>query len=426
MRPFKRKGAKKYTIKVRYPDGTWKQVQAYTDRRASEKRQADLQAQIDRGDVGLVDQFRDHSATPLTTHLEAFVQSLRASECTEGYVSDTRSRLTRAFEAMGATLPRHLAVEAAEQYVVWLKVKGRSAKTRSHVIAALKQFSTWGYRAKRLRTDLLEGLKRIKRKVCEADAVHNRRYVSVDEVKRIIASCQTRVHDAYVRTHPAAPDAIRRELRWKGGRRAVAVLLAYCAGLRRGEASHALWGDVDLDRANGQITIRAANAKSDRTRVLPLPGEVVEHLQSWMVATQNYLGRPVDSTDPICPLSRGFVDRYRADVEAAGVLWETAHGFGDFHALRCSYLTNLYRAGVHPLTMQSLAGHANIAQTMRYCKGGVATREAVDALPSLSCTTCDTTDRGQGENSRDTQRHAADSVEHVGSGGSPHNSREDL
>jgi integrase/recombinase XerD len=56
------------------------------------------------------------------------------------------------------------------------------------------------------------------------------------------------------------------------------LLLAYCAGLRRGELARLDLGDVDLHA--GTITIR--QTKFFKTRILPLPGSVVVELRAYI------------------------------------------------------------------------------------------------------------------------------------------------
>src|SRR3546814_9021476 len=58
------------------------------------------------------------------------------------------------------------------------------------------------------------------------------------------------------------------------------LLLAYCAGLRRGELARLDLGDVDLHE--GTITIR--QTKFFKTRILPLPDSVVVALRAYIDA----------------------------------------------------------------------------------------------------------------------------------------------
>ncbi|WP_292521222.1 tyrosine-type recombinase/integrase [Mesorhizobium sp.] len=58
------------------------------------------------------------------------------------------------------------------------------------------------------------------------------------------------------------------------------LLLAYCAGLRRGELARLDLGDVDLQ--DGTITIR--QTKFFKTRILPLPDSVVDELRAYIDA----------------------------------------------------------------------------------------------------------------------------------------------
>ena len=78
----------------------------------------------------------------------------------------------------------------------------------------------------------------------------------------------------------------------------------------------------------------------------------------------------------------------KADLEAAGIEYETDEGFADFHSLRHTFITNLALAGVHPAVAQKLARHSSIELTMKYYTHVLHTSEvnAIDALHDLSYT----------------------------------------
>ena len=58
------------------------------------------------------------------------------------------------------------------------------------------------------------------------------------------------------------------------------LLLAYCAGLRRGELARLDLGDVDFK--GGTITVR--QTKFFKTRILPLPDSVMAELRAYIDA----------------------------------------------------------------------------------------------------------------------------------------------
>lgn len=152
-------------------------------------------------------------------------------------------------------------------------------------------------------------------------------------------------------------DELSRRLDPNDGRQLAALLCLLC-GLRKGEVIALRWEDWDgesihVERADDGL----GNDKPPKTnagvRSIPVP--------SWLVPVLEGLRK--DPQDPICP---DFFGR-RLSGNALGTWWHDNRGrFGvqcSLHELRHSYLTRLARAGVHPRTMMSLAGH----DSMKVC-----------------------------------------------------------
>ena len=83
---------------------------------------------------------------------------------------------------------------------------------------------------------------------------------------------------------------------------------------------------------------------------------------------------------------RKGADMLKMDLEVAGIPYKDGAGrYADFHALRHTFVTNLYKSGVSPKVIQSLARHSTIGLTMdTYTHIGVYDeRAALDKLPEL-------------------------------------------
>ena len=74
----------------------------------------------------------------------------------------------------------------------------------------------------------------------------------------------------------------------------------------------------------------------------------------------------------------------RVDLKAAGIPYETASGFFDFHSLRCETATLADAAGVSPRVVQRLMRHSTLELTGRYTRPrAVDIDAAASMLPSL-------------------------------------------
>lgn len=183
------------------------------------------------------------------------------------------------------------------------------------------------------------------------------RYLSVAEEKRLRAVLVRRDRAAVaVRTRAN----ILRARRGRSQRPALAagayrdhltpiVLLALNSGLRRGELVTLEWGDVNLRRKS--LYVRAAAAKSGKSRHVPLNKESVAVLKQWR-RQQSGNGRVFNVRD--------VKTAWRALIREAAI-----EGF-TFHDLRHSFASNLVMAGVDLNTVRELLGHADLKMTLRY------------------------------------------------------------
>lgn len=155
------------------------------------------------------------------------------------------------------------------------------------------------------------------------------------------------------------------------------LLLAYCAGLRRGELARLDLGDVDLQ--SGTITVR--KTKFYKTRILPLPDSVMVELRAYLDARRR-AGVP---QDPLSGLfwHDHFNDRY-APVAISMMITDILRRAGfkppsgrtgpRVHDLRHSMVVNRilqwYRSGVNPQDrlrfLSTYLGHRDINSTLVY------------------------------------------------------------
>ena len=133
------------------------------------------------------------------------------------------------------------------------------------------------------------------------------------------------------------------------------VLIAMNTGLRRGELLSLEWKDINLTRSF--LTVRAANAKSNKSRVVPLNSTALNVLKKWKSQTE----------------STGFVFCGEGDLPLTDIkkgwnaLLERTNIFDfRFHDLRHHFASKLVMNGVDLNTVRELLGHADLQMTLRY------------------------------------------------------------
>lgn len=156
------------------------------------------------------------------------------------------------------------------------------------------------------------------------------------------------------------------------------LVLAYCAGLRRGELARLDLGDIDLQ--SGTITVR--QTKFFKTRILPLPDSVMAELQAYIKARR----RTGASQDPGSGLFRheqGRTRRYTPEM----ITWlltnvirpgglKPLHGrtgprVHDLpHSMVVKRILEWYKAGINPQDrlpfLATYLGHRDINSTLIY------------------------------------------------------------
>lgn len=135
------------------------------------------------------------------------------------------------------------------------------------------------------------------------------------------------------------------------------ILLSINTGLRRGEMFKLRRSDIDVEKQ--QLKVRAAAAKSGKSRYIPLNAEAFKAVTRWMRQ------HPGGVDDLIFPGKDG---KPMTNIDSSWRTVSAAAKLKDFrwHDLRHHFASRLVMSGVDLNTVRELLGHADLKMTLRY------------------------------------------------------------
>jgi integrase len=376
---FKPKGAAKYVIFYTDENGRRRKKTGATDKAVSERIAHELENRAVLRREGLVDPraeaYRDHEARPLREHVADWREFLVAEGNTLNHTDQAANRVRRLVAVMlgldvawldhrrlrtcdrgqiadkidVAIKPArlcHLTKDNVQRALGRLRDAGLSLQSCNHYRASIRAFSRWCDDRGRIRKDDLRGLKGYNAK---DDRRHDRRTISLDELRRLIEVAQ---HGPAFRrrTGPAVTGAVR----------ALCYRLAVATGLRFSEVASITPESFDWDAPS--VTVLACYAKDGETFTFPLQKDLAVDLASYVATLQ-----PGTQIFPLPPKKGARM--LRRDLAAAGIPYRDASGLVfDFHSLRCETATLADQAGVSPRTVQTLMRHSTLELTGRYTR----------------------------------------------------------
>jgi len=149
------------------------------------------------------------------------------------------------------------------------------------------------------------------------------------------------------------------------------VLLALNTGMRRSELFYLKWENISLSKA--MLTIEGADAKSGKTRHIPLNKEAVAALKGWKGDVKNPTGLvfPSRTGMPLDNVKKAWV-KLLQDIKIKEFRW---------HDMRHHFASRLVMAGVDLNTVRELLGHSDYTMTLRYAH--LAPEHKKDAVERL-------------------------------------------
>ncbi|QKK09477.1 MAG: tyrosine-type recombinase/integrase [Planctomycetota bacterium] len=391
----KPKLASTYTIEFRTASGKLCRLAGFKDKRASAELQgtvdallacrasdarpdAELVRRVERLPFRVLDRLREWGVLdprysgalkPLSTHLDEWETSLRASDRTEHHISVSVGSARDVIDALGWTFWSDVDATAVENHLAKLRTEGRLLKNGTHrklsarrsnaMLQAVRQFARWMVRENRAAVNPLLMLSPLN---VETDRRKIRRAMTLDELRRLLV----------------ATEAGAESFGLSGAERGLVYRLAAESGLRASELRSLTRSSFDLDGRT--VDIEAKHAKNRRRDTLPLRAETVERLRT-------HLKRKVGGAPAFnMPDSTKTAAMIRADLDAAGVaLIDDAGRVLDFHALRNTCATLLRDANVPLTTAQAIMRHSTPMLTAKVYTTRFRETEsaAVERLPSF-------------------------------------------
>ena len=267
---------------------------------------------------------REAAHKALSEHLGEYLADLRSRGKTgrrkKGLVQ-IRSRLQRLFDecdwnALNAITP--------DSFVRWRSgIRDLSPRTLNHYLSDACTFLNWMVRQGRLAFNPLKAVGKVDQTV----STRERRAFTDDEICRLVE--------------------------YSPQYRRVPYLMSARTGLRHGELSQLLWGDIVLDEGNSHVRVRASISKNKKEARIPLIRELEILLAEF---------RPVSVGDADKVFVKGVprCRTLRKDLEAADIPYCDEQGrYADFHSLRYTFNTWMQRKGFVPRVAQELMRHSD-------------------------------------------------------------------
>jgi len=379
--------ARTYTIVYLDENGEPDEVNSNTpDRDAAQQLANHLENEAMKRRTGQIDptleRFAKQARRPIAEHIADFRASLDAKGNTAKHVETTDQRIRFIVEKCGATHTKHLTASAVQQAVKGIRDAGRSLETCHSYLRAIKSFSRWLWRDKRMADDALATLEGYN---AETDPRHQRRELTAEELAYLLPFVEGYTRAAH---NLAGPD------------RAMIYRLALGTGFRAKELRSLTPASFDLNSDPPTVTVEASYSKRRRKDVQPIRADLADLLRPWLAERPQ--GKRLFSRLPrytarmlkkdLAAARKQWIDDANTDSEQEQrersdfLRYEDSAGrFADFHATRHTYVSGIVAGGASVKTAQELARHSDPRLTIgRYSHARLHDLTgALESLPDL-------------------------------------------
>ncbi len=362
-----------YTMRYKDENGyTRWATSGTTDKDAAKRMAAQLETRASQIRQGLIspteERYAKQAARPLGDHLAEYADYLRHKDNSAKHVRMTVQRIREVLdqgELRSITALLESTVRSGLDRVRTapeaLGKRSLGLGTMNGYIRAVKGFVNWLYTDQRTPDRRLLGLGLFN---AETDRRHERRTMSVEELRWLFAVTQSRTLPRHRAT---------------GSDRSLCYLLAAATGYRAGELKSLTTDCFDLDADAPSVAVKAAHSKRRKAERQPIPPAVLVRLRPWIESLE--AGRRVFAS-----IARDTARMLRSDLKAARAAWlaasptdeeralreqtdflfyEDRNGEkADFHSLRMDYVTLLSMTDTDLKTLQTLARHSTPVLTM--------------------------------------------------------------
>ena len=305
--------SKLYTLRYRLPGMLNPKYKALrtTDKRIADKKAEEFLLNLQYEQEGMIppESIRESAQIKLKTHLDDFLRdkAARGRDGRNGRGSQQlKSRISSLIDECFWNYSKDVNPSS---FCKWRSNSQLAPKTKNHFLEAANNFFNWMVRNERITSNPLKNVEKAETKGKEQRL---RRAASDDELYRLI-------------------DA--------SGERGSVYLIAARTGLRQAELKGLKWSHLELDISKPSIHLPAAMTKNSKTVQLPLFEEASNELLR--IRPEGFL--PEDHVFPYVPR----VERLKKDLALAGILYKDTQGRQlDFHALRVTFCTYLFRNGI--------------------------------------------------------------------------------
>jgi integrase len=267
---------------------------------------------------------------PVLELLAAFEESQMERGLTVGHVKDQVHKLKAALAYVRALIEVN-----CESVKAWILREGGSAQTKKHFVSTLRCFGNWLVKTKRMPINPfadLDGRGLNPR----ANPVRVRDALTPDEALRLLASV-------------AASSSIL--LQMDGEQRALLYHLAIVTGFRRNSLASLTPESFSLDAQGPTVTLDAANVKNRKRKVNALSDDLAAKLRTWLV------GKPLGQS--LFPIkNKETANMLAIDLALAGIPRNRGGRVIDFHSLRVTCATHLFKKGAPLPLVQETLGHS--------------------------------------------------------------------